>query len=296
MQLDNGDVPNYGSNDGALILPLTIADYRDFSAPMNTLYTYLKGKKLFKDKKYDEELIWLGKDEATNYEFEGIKRESKEFNNIGIYTLRNNDLFTMLVASNYKKRPAHMDGLHLDLWYKNENIFCDIGSYSYAEPEGKLFRQTGSHNTIKIDNLEQMNNMSNFFLYGWNKTKVIKHTQNELQIELYSINGYKQCRKIINNDKVLKIEDIVQTYNKNQYAEVIMHTPYKVNIEENIIKIYENNRICDIIINDFNAEIMVENGLSSVYYYNKKDINVIKIRKQFDNNNLIKFNYEVVIK
>ena len=31
LQSDNGYLPNYGSNDGALIIPVTCADYRDFS-------------------------------------------------------------------------------------------------------------------------------------------------------------------------------------------------------------------------------------------------------------------------
>src|SRR5690606_17983117 len=47
MQDENGWLPNYGSNDGALFFPLTDNDYRDYRPQLNTLHKILTGKNLF---------------------------------------------------------------------------------------------------------------------------------------------------------------------------------------------------------------------------------------------------------
>jgi len=60
LQAENGDVPNYGSNDGALMFPLTSCEYRDFRPVLNTVYTLIEGKRLYEPGYYDEELLWFG--------------------------------------------------------------------------------------------------------------------------------------------------------------------------------------------------------------------------------------------
>jgi hypothetical protein len=51
MQEENGFLPNYGANDGALFFPLSENQYRDYRPQLNTLHLILTGKKLFEEKK-----------------------------------------------------------------------------------------------------------------------------------------------------------------------------------------------------------------------------------------------------
>ena len=47
LQDDTGDVSNYGSNDGALIFPVTACGYRDFRPVLNTIYILTQGERLY---------------------------------------------------------------------------------------------------------------------------------------------------------------------------------------------------------------------------------------------------------
>ena len=47
VQDESGDLPNYGSNDGALIFPVTVCGYRDFRPVINTIYCLINGKRLY---------------------------------------------------------------------------------------------------------------------------------------------------------------------------------------------------------------------------------------------------------
>ncbi len=45
LQSSNGKLPNYGSNDGALIIPVTCADYRDFSSTIRYVICFFNRQK-----------------------------------------------------------------------------------------------------------------------------------------------------------------------------------------------------------------------------------------------------------
>lgn len=125
VQDESGDLPNYGSNDGALIFPVTVCGYRDFRPVINTIYCLINGKRLYSDGKYNEELLWFGKNSNLDCSMSNIKRESKSFKDAGIYTLRNDNNYMMITLPDYKTRPDQMDGLHIDLW-KNKKIYFVI--------------------------------------------------------------------------------------------------------------------------------------------------------------------------
>ncbi|MBC7343724.1 MAG: alginate lyase family protein, partial [Clostridia bacterium] len=54
-----GRVPNYGSNDGALVFPLSSCDYLDYRPALNALNLALTGKKLYEAGPWDEEAAWF---------------------------------------------------------------------------------------------------------------------------------------------------------------------------------------------------------------------------------------------
>ena len=53
------------------------------------------------------------------------------------------------------------------------NILCDSGSYSYATDIGREMALTAAHNTVIVDNKEQMNKQIRFS-YDWTKVKDVE--------------------------------------------------------------------------------------------------------------------------
>ena len=124
-----GDVPNYGANDGALIFPVTSCGYRDFRPVINTLYTLLDGRRVYDVGDYDEEILWFAEKEINIIPMEKIEKIPFKFPEAGLYTLRHDKGFLMVALQRLKTRPGHMDQLHIDLWHKGKNIFCDCIMY-----------------------------------------------------------------------------------------------------------------------------------------------------------------------
>lgn len=281
VQDESGDVPNYGSNDGALIFPVTVCGYRDFTPVINTIYCLINNKRLYNEGKYDEELLWFSPKDKSNYHLANIKRKSNAFYNAGLYTLRNDDSFMMTVLTNYKTRPAQMDGLHVELWSKGKNIFCDSGTYSYATQIGKKLALTAAHNTVQVENREQMNKYGPFLIYNWIKSENVVFDKNTFKGTMISKNGYKHTRSIKYINKSYIIKDEIET--KSEYCNFYFHTPLNVILERNEIKLFdEQENIATMIISK--GEVSISKEYRSLYYLKKEEINCICIKVILENN------------
>ncbi|CEQ23925.1 heparinase II/III-like protein [[Clostridium] sordellii] len=278
----SGDLPNYGSNDGALIFPVTTCGYRDFTSVINTVYCLINNKRLYVEGKYDEELLWFSKKDKLDYRLVAVERESKAFSHAGIYILRNDSGFMMITLPNYKTRPAEMDGLHVDLWSNGKNIFCDSGTYSYANEIGKNLSLTGAHNTVQVESREQMDKHGPFLIYNWTKSENIVFSKNKFKGTMISKNGYKHTRYIEYIDNTYIIDDIVK--GKGEYCNFYFHTPFDVLIEANKVKILDKKKhICTMRIS--RGEISVNRKYRSLYYLKKEEVNCICIRCNIINDN-----------
>lgn len=271
VQERNGDVPNYGSNDGALIFPLSICGYRDFRPVLNTMYVLLEGKRLYAPGKYDEELLWFGK--SKDLLLANIKKESLAFKDSGYYLLRRDDGFLMTCLQDYKSRPAHMDQLHIDVWHKGINILCDTGTYSYASDLGKELSSTSGHNTVKVSDIEQMNKQGAFLVTDWTKRSRVNHTEEFFEGKVTSKNGYSHYRNIRIIDCGYLIKDNV--YSNADTCEFIFHTPCDVRIDKNGFNLYLNDwQIATVIIE---GEVELSETYRSLYYLKKEKIICISI-------------------
>lgn len=285
-----GDVPNYGSNDGALIFPLSVCDYRDFRPALNTVYALSTGKRLYDTGDYDEELLWFGH-EKNDYPFLEIERTSSAFDKSGFYTLRHNGGFLMTYLQGFKARPSHMDGLHIELWHKGKNIFCDSGTYSYASELVKHIAATTGHNTAKIDGLEQMNKRGAFLIYDWTECKGIRHDRNGFSGTMISKNGYEHTRSIKQIEKGYEIADEIRGNVKS--CSFLFHTPYEVKIVSDGFEIFdESETLCFVTISS--ADIKIHKAYRSLYYLNKEEINCI-VAKCSSMNNKCNFRFKIIL-
>jgi hypothetical protein len=163
---DTGQVPNLGPNDGANIIPLTTLPYNDYRPILQAAARTFLGTPVFNPGPWDEMGIWLG----TGDGFEPISNISIGIRDAGIEWRGSNTVLKAanswgyLRAARFIGRPGHADQLHLDLWWRDLNVAQDAGTYLYNAPppwENALMH-TKVHNTLMIDDQEQMTRAGRF--------------------------------------------------------------------------------------------------------------------------------------
>lgn len=273
----DGDVPNYGSNDGAHIFPLSSAGYRDFRPVLNTISAFIDGKILYHDGLHTEELIWFTG--SSEYKVESIEPVSTAFNNIGFYTLVHNKGFIFTCLQNYKSRPAHMDQLHVDLWHKGINVLCDSGTYSYASRLGQRLVSTSGHNTVKVNHKEQMNKVGPFFIADWTSRANVSHNDSIFKGTMVSKNSYIHSREIVRTKTGYEISD--QVRGNSDQCEIYFHTPCEIKHTDEGISLFNKNTLVAKI--STSEKLEVTESERSVYYLKTESINCITIRLAMSN-------------
>ncbi len=170
---NQGYVPIYGANDGALIIPLNTCDYRDYRPVIQLGYTFFKEKSAYDKGLWDEDILWL----LGPKEQPGIiptQRGNKQYSHGGYYTLGSSDSWAMIRCHSFKDRPSHADMLHFDLWWKGLNILRDAGTYMYNcdQPWQNYFGSTKAHNTVVVDEQSQMRKSGHFMWFDWVKSEL----------------------------------------------------------------------------------------------------------------------------
>jgi hypothetical protein len=169
---ENGKLPNYGANDGALFFKLNDADYRDFRPSLNALAKTLKMDLQFAS---TEDELWfdVANKQATSYTPSyGIHTFEKG----GYYIFREPGTLTFIRCGNHKDRPSQADNLHLDIWQNGQNVLYDGGSYKYNTTSELLnyFMGTGSHNTVMLNSHNQMIKGPRFTWFNWTQSVFAK--------------------------------------------------------------------------------------------------------------------------
>lgn len=196
-----GKLPNYGANDGALFFKLTDDDYRVYRSQLDDLRTILKGDSYYNS----QSSYWYGvkPQKVTPKKIE----ELNVFKNSGYYIIQEQDLKTFIRCGGYKNRPNQSDNLHVDLWYKGENILWDTGSYKYntSVANDLFFRGCKGHNTLSINNRNQMLKGNRFIWYYWvkkTKSKLFKE-KNKISFK-GEINAFKELGNNIFHSRIVE--------------------------------------------------------------------------------------------
>jgi len=178
VQKENGKVPNYGSNDGALFFPLSDAVFQDYRPSLNSLHLLLTGTHLFDQK---EDFIENKNSTKLNFKPLIIKEGVISFAKSGYFLFRTASHFTFIRCGSYKDRPAQADNLHLDIWTAGENVLFDGGTFQYNTDvaTANYFFGTKSHNTVTLNNQDQMLKGGRFIWYYWTKALFSKVTETE---------------------------------------------------------------------------------------------------------------------
>lgn len=163
----SGDAPNLGANDGARLLPIDSAAYRDFRPSLGWAAQVLGGA----DPPLGASNMLLA---AWFASAPGAPRpplpRPRLFPFGGYVRLGGDRRWALLRLPTYRFRPAHADALHLDVWSDGINLLRDGGSFSYrpALPEAaSYYPGTVSHNTVQFDQRDQMPRIGRFLFADW---------------------------------------------------------------------------------------------------------------------------------
>ncbi|NLX15211.1 MAG: hypothetical protein GXY44_16405 [Phycisphaerales bacterium] len=173
-----GRLPNYGPNDGALVLPLNDCDYLDYRPVIELTHAVLDRERLYETGSWTEDVVWLCGEDTLGRPVAPTPRESRDFTTGGYYTLRSKNTWAMIRCHSYHNRPNQADLLHLDLWWQGINVLRDSGSFSYFDPQtewNQYFLSTAAHNTIRIGGVEQMIKGPRFQWFSLARSKVTRH-------------------------------------------------------------------------------------------------------------------------
>ena len=210
---ENGRLPNYGSNDGALFFPWNDCEYRDFRPQLNALAYFFRREHLYAEGPWREDVDWLALPPSTQVR-EGVELQRKDlavFDSGGFYALRDRDSLSCVRCGKHRTRPAQADNLHLDLWYQGRNILRDAGTYRYnTDPEWvAYFNGTLAHNTVSLGGHDQMLKGPRFIWLYWSQALQTDWKETDDLLEFAgSIRAFGQLgRNIVHRRRVRKYKN-----------------------------------------------------------------------------------------
>jgi hypothetical protein len=161
----SGVAPNYGSDDGSLILPLALGAYRDFR-PLLQLGAAVLNRPALKPGPWDEAPLWFGMKPAVVDKAALPLPPSVE---TGYFRLGNENSWALIRAGRHTRRPFQADQLHVDLWWQGINLARDAGTYLYNGPPpwNNGLAGTPAHNTVMVDHRDQMRRAGRFLWVDW---------------------------------------------------------------------------------------------------------------------------------
>lgn len=166
---ESGGVPNLGPNDGAYILPLSAGSVWDFRPVVQAAGKAFLGKAPLAAGNWDEMGLWLS----------GISplEDTAGSGESSVKTVRLDHSWAYLRTARFSSRPGHADQLHVDLWWRGVNLALDPGTYLYnaAPPWDNALSRTCVHNTVTVNDQEQMTRAGRFLWLDWAQARLLEH-------------------------------------------------------------------------------------------------------------------------
>lgn len=166
---ETGDAPNLGANDGARLLQLSRAVYRDFRPHAQLAVMLFSGQ-----------AAWCASEpNATNdlwrcFQLAPAEQRlspapSRLYLDGGYALLTRGDVRVFLRLPIFRFRPSHADLLHLDLWWRGRNIVRDGGTFSYntVPPWQTYFPGAAAHSGVQFGDRDPMPRLSRFLFGRW---------------------------------------------------------------------------------------------------------------------------------
>jgi len=203
----DGSVPNHGPNDGALVLPYSLAHFSDHR-PAITRAAALFGASLPADILPDREsLAWLGvaAPGVSAARGDGITRGA------GWVVARAGEVTAFLRAGHYHSRPGHLDVLHLDVRGPGGPVLVDPGTFRYHAPApwNNGLASAAVHNGPVLDDREPGWRGPRFLWYLWPAGTVESATMTDGVARIVATSATGIRRTVLVRADVLEVRDQV---------------------------------------------------------------------------------------
>jgi hypothetical protein len=219
----HGMVPNFGPNDGAMLLPLSTCPFADFRPTIQAASYLLSGGAHYPAGEWDDLSHWLGLGDEHKRSIPSDFKQvlSLDLTHAGMNITQKNGLKAVLRAVEFRNRPGHSDQLHIDIWFEGINLARDPGSYLYnaSPPWENPFSGSMFHNTVTLDHREPMFRAGRFlWLYRSQADAHRYHSSPNDRIDvLFARHVAKQWPglqhqrtvAVIGNDLIIVADDII---------------------------------------------------------------------------------------
>lgn len=209
----DGCLPNYGANDGALPMVLHTCDHADFRPVLQCASVLTRGERLYDAGPWDEMAAWLLGPASLDAPLCSATRRSVAFRPTGYFVLRgrSEETFTAFRCGTLRDRFSQIDMLHVDAWWRGDNVLVDGGSYLYNGPTRwhAHFLRTESHNTLQLDGADQMLHKRRFKVVYWTRAKELAFEDHaEWALVAGEHYGYERlARGLVHRRCVLMLKD-----------------------------------------------------------------------------------------
>lgn len=185
MDRKTGRVPNLGHNDGSFILPFSTNAYSDYRPIVQASFLAFFNRPVLTNGEWDDLSVWLN----LPIHAQEQKRDDLIFNT-GVHRIGEDQCWAVLRAKRFTNRPAHADQLHVDMWHEGINLLCDAGTFQYNAfpPWDNRLSSTLVHNTICVNNQDQMLRAGRFLWLDWAQAQVEEKNDH---LVIANHNGYR---------------------------------------------------------------------------------------------------------
>jgi hypothetical protein len=275
----SGDAPNLGANDGALLMDLADAGYRDYRPSVRAASILFEGVGRFAGVDTAElHCRWLGVHSPSREA--PASHGLMEFHDGGYMRFRSGNVCLLFRRPVYPFRPCHCDALHVDLWIGSRNIVRDGGSFSYAavEPWASYFPGTASHSTVQFDSRDQMPRLGRFLFGEWLRPDEPGRSTFEAA-ELSASGSYRDWRGACHRRELslkhglLRTRDLVSGFTKQAKLRWRLE-PGEWSIQGSSI-LRDDLRV-DITCNGADHKVRLVEGMESRYYGTATPIPVVE--------------------
>ncbi len=296
--LDTGCCPNLGSNDGALIFPVTESDYLDFRPTIKAAALIMDGHPWLPTGPYDGLATFLGCSPSVSHASHNAHNacNSHNFHDPGtnspppliyfpdggyaVFTSNPDTRLVFRCPIRFKHRPGHCDLLHVDLFLLGVNVLRDAGSYSYncELPWQEYFPSVAAHNTIQFDDHDQMPRLSRFLLGKWPKSReVVDESAGQITAGFTDWKGCRHERTVMARENGFTIQDRFKGFKEK----AVLRWRLASEIDWELQELTCSSAMAKLTISleDGSAtEAKIVQGWESLYYQERTPVPVLEVQ------------------
>ena len=220
----SGRAANLGHNDGTNLLPIGSMDYTDYRPTLQAASCAFLGSPCLPQGDWDGLALAL--------QIPNPPRTATPLLNLttsAIHRIGSEATWASLRVGHFNSRPAHADQLHVEIWNKGINLASDAGTYAYnlPPPWDNSLGSTVVHNTVIVDNQNQMFHASKFLWLKRANARVISKSESQMtaRIRANSLRAYTHTRQLrqVSNQSFEILDEIVLARHREDNLPVTIH-------------------------------------------------------------------------